>query len=513
MRYPLQVRLALLYGALLVLAGVGFSPVGFDRYTIWVQLKVVGWSLSFVPLLLLVSSVLRERAARQRLSWPTTLPMWAAAVLAAVIVARGLLSPTSTGWLGYFSLPEGALFHLSLCAAFVLVAWLGSHIPALRRVVVASVVLVAVVASLLAIPQTFDWRIDYVYPGGPDVGELNVPTASGVYRGQSPNSVFWHRGHLGIVAAIGLIVACHANLRDRGRGGGLVGAATTFAVVVTALAVVISDTRAPQLAGAIGVAALWVGVYHFGVVRERAPGTASERWRWFLARQVLPVFAGALIGLVLSFATGGGRGMSVVGLVSGQAAASDVLTSTSGRAYPWSLAWTAWLERPLFGHGFFHFHRVMAADLVARAIERGDLDADAVSRMEVRESSVQVQREDGTLWWGRLWGTKPHNFVLEHLVNMGLLGLLAASFFYGSLVVVGLWTKRPIALAVLAAWLVYLWFWYESIQYSPLVWVLLAAVVAGARPDSAGRASVPSGDLRNSTQVMGASTRRDGASE
>lgn len=475
MRYPLHVRLALMYGALLVLAGAGFSPFGFERYSIWVQLKVVGWSLSFVPVLLLLSKVLQDGTARRRLAWPTTLPMWAAAVLAIVIVARGLLEPSSTGWFGYLPLPEGALFHLSLCVAFLLVTWLGSHLPVLRRVVVTSVVLVAVVASLLAIPQKFDWRMDYVYPGGPDVGDLDVPTASGVYRGQSPNSVFWHRGHLGIVAAVGLIVASAANLRRTGRRAR---AATTFAVVVTAVALVISDTRAPQLAGAIGVAVLWVAAHGFGVVRARVTGSVAERWRWFLARQVLPVLAGALIGLVLSFATGGGRGMSVVGLVSGEAAASDVLTSTTGRAYPWSLAWGAWLEKPLFGHGFFHFHRVMAADVVARAVERGDLDPGAAARMEVREGSVQVRRDDGTLWSGRLWGTKPHNFVLEHLVNMGLVGLLAVLVFLGSIVVAGLWRRRPVVLAVMACWLVYLWFWYESIQYSPLVWVLLASQVA-----------------------------------
>lgn len=472
------------YGCLFVVAGLGFSPYGFNRAEVFVTPKVQLWLLSLVPLLLLVLVGIRERHHRadgtpRLMTGRPPAAVIAALVAMVVIAAITALQGQRVSWIGYPSIPEGALFFLALFGGFALVWAVARRHGPIDRVVRASVIIVAVGASLAAVPQVIDWRIDFTVTSGQTVGDPPRHTLVSVWRGQSPNTFFWHRGHLGIVACVGLLTAAGSLLRlpaSRRRTRTLL----YFALVVTSLGVMVSSTRAPQLAAGIGMVVLWLAELWYARLRSGATSITASGLLAKAVRQAAAVLLGLALGGGLMLGAGDVRALSLFGLVAGEASVDQVFGGTSGRDRYWRLSLDAWRESPWLGTGFMSFHLVQAADALRSAVEGGELTSVEANAAHVSEGTVSVVRDDGSRWWRYLWGSKPHNAVLELLLGVGVIGALVVLAIYGGTLIAFFRSREPLGIALIAAWFTYLLFWYESIQYSPVVWSLMAVLVARA---------------------------------
>ena len=475
-----------MFYALFVLAGIGFSPFGYTRTEVFVSPKVQLWLVSLMPLLGLLLLDVRRRSAEAVVhdrGRAKAVPAAVVAAFVAIVVLIGItaLHGNREAWFGYPSIPEGALFFVALLAGFGLLWALTRRYAGLERGVRVAVVVVASIASLASVPQVIDWRTDFTMTSGQTIGEPPRHTLVGVWRDQSPNTFYWHRGHFGIVACLGLLVAAGSMLRRASPSARLT-ALSDAAIVVTAFGVMVSSTRAPQLAAGVGLVLLWGGVIWLA---RGGDATIPGKPRQVLARcgrQALSVMLGFVLAAALLVSAGDTRAASLFGFAAGQVSAEAVFTGTSGRAEPWALTIDAWSGSPWIGRGFLAFHGVQAEPIVRRAVDDGALTLEEARRVHVTEATVHVIRDDGALWWRFLWGTKPHNVLLELLLSVGLVGTVAVLSVYGLALMQFVRRREVLGLAIVVAWFTYLVFWYESVQYSALVWALLAVLLARAQP-------------------------------
>lgn len=467
----MRVPPSLLFVLVLGTSTLAINPFGGSRAEVWITPKVVGHSMALVVALAMLLTALRlERRSNASVLHAIRLPLLARAGLVAwvgalVVSTIGAPDP-AVSLVGYAVLAEGSLFYgLTTLLAFVVFA-MASAEPRLRKLLVSTAIVVGSTATLLAVPQKYEWHQDFtVASARAEYGDGRQWTPAGVWREQTPNSVFWHRGHFGFVAVLGAAASVIA-LADSKRRSWFVLAAVLALCLTGAL---ISDTRTVQAAAILAIAASLMWLW-----REAAS-------RHYVLQFRLTVLAAAIVavGLALLVASTAStvRPSSLTTAVVSGAPVSE-LSSFSGRTTLWQVSVRAWLGRPWFGNGFLTFNQALGRWQVDLAESAGAVSTEA--RAVVATETMVVVREGLTTVWSEgLLATKPHNALLELLAGVGVVGLaglvctLASAFWCAF---------RQDRAGAPMLWLLvggaYLFFWYESVQYSPLYWAVMAGLLA-----------------------------------
>ena len=262
-----------------------------------------------------------------------------------------------------------------------------------------------------------------------------------------------NRGYL--AGCVALLLPLTATFASRSRWG-------LLCVFLAGFSLTASLTRGALLAAAIG--------YICWIIQGNA-----KRYSLHLA---------LLLGLLtpLPHLTAGQADLRLFGSTKGQQAVTD----DSGRQPLWNTALYGIRLRPLFGWGTGQLLNVMA--------QRPD--SQLLSELKVRAAGLTIVRlprvAGGPLRWRTTRGTsKPalisqpvdavHNEYLEYAFTFGIPAAIAfiALYLTGFL---RAWKRLPWAAASVAAYLVYLLTWPETVRFAPLAWAILGFALAAARP-------------------------------
>jgi O-antigen ligase len=437
------------YFSLFALSIVLMNPWGSNRGEIWTQPKVT--VVVILALLNLCFLLLQRKDLVLSAVWKRAAALWACFLVVGLLST--LFSPSPLSSLrAHLEMGDGWLYWL-LLAVFTLSNVLVVRLnPRLLRVQLFGVLAGGFVLALGIFPQVFDWRIDYTATSGQVSASRSYVLVSSIWDGHMPIGFFSNRGHAGFVlataAVLALVALLHRWLKPH----------YAWAVyVVTSLAVVLTSTRGVWLAFAAGILYL---IWRF--------------WRQPASRRVL---LWAVTPFVLSFAAF--LAVNTVFDIQSRSMPSlqaDLNALTSERQYLWGMAAQAISERPLIGWGFNGFGIAWAyiADWgrYGEYLSRGVPIAEITS---VNNYGFSYLGEDGRQLRGRVKTNKSHNIILDTAISIGLLGLVS----YGALMAYSFFTgARGSASGLEAVAVVYLIFgltWFESAQYSHLVWWALSA--------------------------------------
>ena len=284
------------------------------------------------------------------------------------------------------------------------------------------------------------------------VGIVSANATSGVSATIS-GVTLGNRGYLaGCVALLLPLAATHAS---RSRWG-------LLCVFLAGFSLTASLTRGALLAAAIGYIC-WI-----------VQGNARQ----------YTVHAALLLGLLapLPHLTAAQVGTRSFGSGAGQ----QQLNDDSARAPLWNTALYGILRRPLFGWG--------AGQLLNAMAQRPD--SQLLSEFKVKATGLTIVRLPRVAGGPLSWRTtrepfKPtlilqpvdavHNEYLEYAFTFGL----PAAIVFIILYLTGFlraWKRLPWAAASLAAYLVYLLTWPETVRFAPIAWAILGFALAAARP-------------------------------
>ena len=170
----------------------------------------------------------------------------------------------------------------------------------------------------------------------------------------------------------------------------------------------------------------------------------------------------------------------------GSGAGQQQLNDDSARAPLWNTALYGIKLRPLFGWGTGQLLNVMARRP----------DSQLLSELKIQAAGLTVVRlprvSGGPLRWRATRESfKPtlisqpvdaiHNEYLEYAFTFGIPAAMTFIFLY-LLGFFRAWKRLPWAAASLAAYLVYLLTWPETIRFASLAWAILGFALAAARP-------------------------------
>jgi O-antigen ligase len=160
----------------------------------------------------------------------------------------------------------------------------------------------------------------------------------------------------------------------------------------------------------------------------------------------------------------------------------QTMTDSSGRAPLWNTALYGIRLRPLFGWGTGQLLNVMVQRPDTRLLS--EMKAQVAGRTAARLPRTQ----DAPLNWRLTGGSKNpelftestnavHNEYLEYALAYGI----PAALIFAAVLLLGLkraWKKSPWAAASIAAYLIYLLTWPETIRFAPLAWAILGVALA-----------------------------------
>lgn len=450
--------------ALLIVGVLTINPYGGTREGIWVTPKWTTQLAIFIPLLLIARKsrfgiVFRTLPAYQVLaaSWIVYLGSLGVSAVMSREFVRSIF--------GYPAFPEGAIFYGLILTLFALCVVAGQRSARLTITIAVAVIVIGVIATLAAIPQKFNWLLDYTVTSGTVNGAAPGITWSGVYSGQMPISLSWHRGFLGYLASLAYAVAIALYLL--GRATAPQRWMLALCVVVTSIGVVISDTRTFLFCMcASGLCAAWL-LLRGGIRAHKAS----------LITILVLTLVGLSTGIIIS-AQNSSRSNSLASLFTGGQPDIAAYTNLSGRGFLWSVALSDFLQHPWLGSGPLSFHDALGRAQIEAAITRGSYGNAEVVSWDVTQYTVVANLRDGSIWEEYLIGSKPHNALVEHLHSTGLLGLLSMAVIVGtSLILVYRSTYNAWVLIPMVTWLMFSFFWYESVQVSVLHWALLGSAV------------------------------------
>ncbi len=396
-----------------------------------------------------------------RSAWRGSLILWM------VYLALGLLSvylsPSPTSALRAQVEMGDGWYYWAIVGAFTLGnILLLSLNPRLFKVQLYGVLLGSFILALSLVPQAFDWTIDYTATSGERAYANKL--RSGAFITWMPIGLYSHRGHAAVVLAFAGVLALLSLLR-----GWLRPALFWPLFVVLVGGVYLTSSRGPQFAFIVGLLYL---LARFPLARfwRRSSGQVRA-----LLALMIPVVLGSAFLLVLT----AGGGMRRMPSLDGNW--DDI---SSGRTYLWRTGYAGVKERPLFGWGFngFGLSWPFVADWEDPyrygLIERLSENVPVQEVLEVNNYNFTYIGTDGERRVGRAFTNKAHNLFLDTILSVGIVGFAAYLLLIGYFIyLTGNGPGRGLEVVALVH-LVYCLAWFDTAQFSHLVWWSLSAGVA-----------------------------------
>ena len=356
--------------------------------------------------------------------------------------------------------------------------------PRLFKVQLYGVLLGSFVLALSLVPQAFDWTIDYTATSGERAYANKL--RSGAFITWMPIGLYSHRGHAAVVLAFAGVLALLSLFR-----GWLRPALFWPLFVVLIGGVYLTSSRGPQFAFIVGLLYL---LARFPLARfwRRSSGQVRA-----LLALMIPVVLGGAFLLVLT----AGGGMRKMPSLDGNW--DDI---SSGRTYLWRTGYAGVKERPLFGWGFngFGLSWPFVADWEDPyrygLIERLSENVPVQEVLEVNNYNFTYIGTDGERRVGRAFTNKAHNLFLDTILSVGIVGFAAYLLLIGYFIyLTGSGPGRGLEVVALVH-LVYCLAWFDTAQFSHLVWWSLSAGVALVIAQRARGDALFSGDTPLTTQ-------------
>ncbi len=333
--------------------------------------------------------------------------------------------------------------------------------PRLFKVQLYGVLFGSFILTLSLVPQVFDWTMDYTVNAGERTYANKLQ--SGIYQSFMPIGTYSHRGHAAVVLAFASVLALLSILR-----GWIRPFLGWMLFIVLVGGVYLTSTRGAQLAFVVGLFYLF------------ARFVLPRIWRVTprLGRVALVVLTPLVLTGAFFFAMTGG-GTRTMPSLSGNL--DDI---TSGRTYLWRTAYAGVKERPLFGWGFngFGLSWPFVADwedpFKYGLIDRLSENVPVQEVLANNNYNFTYIGTDGQERVGRTYTNKAHNLFLDTILSVGLVGFAAYLLLIGFFIYLSA-SGAGRGLEVIAlVHLVYCLTWFDTAQFSHLVWWSLSAGVA-----------------------------------
>jgi len=462
---PSPSRPTLLEGVLLLsllAALTAINPSGQGHAEIWNAPREAGMT-AFVLLALL--GVLTRKSGPTHLGKPFLALLASLGFLLSGIAATVLSPQPIWSFTGYPSVGDGLRFWaLGVAFAWAVYLALETGLVSPKRFA-AALFLGLALHALAVLPQVVNWKLDYTQTQGQtyvrcfDVAKSQCQenpeaTASGVHGGQMPIGLTSHRGHAaGVLALLGLFLAGQYLSRPSRK--------LLFLFALGSLALWLTQTRGGWLA-------LWIPLLSLGLFGARYKQTQGV-WKlltigaltfgayWGLAHLQLAEFRRVLPELGAGF--------------------TEANAYSSGRLELWQKALAALPLRPLLGWGFDGFARAYPYVVDWNGKEKSRVPIALTPPVQV------IQGEDRLIYLEDAKGlrllapspyAKAHNWVLDLLLSVGVLGGLAYLLWLGLTLGQATWEKLPWVL-VLVGYILYGLTWYDSVHVTPIALLALGA--------------------------------------
>ena len=439
-----------------------------NQYVVAVMFTVLAWGVVLLRWLMARTSTdtssgetpLNLTTVTSRPEWRWTLFLWGAYIALGLLAVY--LSPSPTSALRAQVEMGDGWYYWAIVGAFTLGnVLLLSLNPRLFWVQLYGVLLGMFILSLSLIPQVRDWTMDYTVRAG----ELRSPGVlrSGIYFQHMPIGFYSHRGHAAVVLAFGGVLALLSLIRGWLRP---ILAWPLFAALVGG--VYLTSTRGAQAAFVAGLFYLFVRFLLPRLWRKLRPG-----YKVALVVMIPLVLGG---GFFLALTGGGTRKMPSL--------SGNLDDISSGRTYLWRTAYAGVKERPLFGWGFngFGLSWPFVADwndpFKYGLIDRLSHNVPVKEVLKVNNYNFTYIGTDGQKRVGLAYTNKAHNLFLDTILSVGLVGFFAYLILIGFFIyLTGSGAGRGLEVIALVH-LVYCLTWFDTAQFSHIVWWSLSAGVA-----------------------------------
>jgi len=315
-----------------------------------------------------------------------------------------------------------------------------------------------VLLALSIFPQVLNPHLDYTATLGQLSSGRSGMLASGIYVGEMPVGFYSHRGHAAFpLAAIGTLILVGVS---RGWMRPVV-AGIVYVLVCTAL--FYTQTRS-------GVLALLAGIVYLFWQSRSSPKKLRTLLIYGVGLLVVSYFFFQVSTLLMS------TGTQKLALENASKLAYEPV-----RFHLWKLSIKGIMSRPLWGWGFGGFGSAFpyVAEWAGND-QRYLFEKVPVSEVvKIHQFIFEYIGTDGNLHVGFIRNIKAHNFFLDTILTVGIIGLLA----YMALLGFFIWRtiKSPVQgiEAIAITYLVYTLLWFESAQFSHLAWWALSTGFIG----------------------------------
>lgn len=459
--------LSLCYTLLFALSIAAINPFAdpvVSPESVWKNPKIL--ALAAITLLNLAL------VARESTKASITMDRWMVAItmLWSVFLAIGTITTVRSPFpirslLGHSLIGEGLLFWLLVAIFSVSCLAVFRVDPRVFRAQRNGVLLGGLLMASAVLVQTYNWTVDFTALSGRVVpGEADL-LESRTLRSQMPIGFTSHRGYAGFVLAF-VSLAFVTTLRESRRGriewmvwGGILVCTTALWMTNTRGAIIVVPTcllalvafkainrqpfRKVVVATMIFGAAFFVaGTYRQGLAN------APERY--------VPPLSGSVNAI------------------------------SNGRIELWMIAFDSIRVRPLLGWGFDGFGNAWARDTIsgsnghlqdrrnAQKALRGDEHRSVPGLISMRDYSFTFHDAAGTTRTGIRPHSNAHNVLVDKLLAVGVIGAMTFFALLGIHMIIAARQLAWLALMSCIAYLVFGTFWYDSAQFSHIVWWGLA---------------------------------------
>jgi hypothetical protein len=426
------------------------DPLGTNRTEIWTHPKIF---VVFIIVCLNFGFILIHLWKRKSLSfissWKIASGFWVLYLGAATISTLLSPFPLHSFW-GHTITSDGLLYWI-LIAGFVLSNALVLQIkPTLLHAQLYGFLFGGVALSISIFPQLADWRVDYTATSG-RISDLDPGLlVSGVWKEHTPIGLYSNRGYAAFVLAGIICLSLVSTLRQwiKSSLGWSLCALASVALLCT-------QNRAGMLALVAGV--IYLIIFYQNQIR--------------ISRNILTFF---LISLLSFLGYGIYRAFITLPINRIQVLTSHNILegSLTGRIYLWMLSLKGIAERPFWGWGFngFGIAHLFVADWSGKLRSYVPEQPKIAKVLKLNEFTFEYFGPDRKYYIGEIIAHKAHNFLLDTVLSIGIVGLICYCLLFGFC----FWrvVRSPYrGLEVVA--IVYLTFvmtWFESAQYTHLVW-------------------------------------------